>query len=140
MAVYENENIEFAENFNMDLKNSKTEITYIENQAYKKKKPYETGGWLFISYPVIMVFLYAVIGAVFGGKGWMIGWIVFLTIPLFYTSVIAAKKKKPIIFCYPVLALIVFLLFGFFMNLWHPMWLIFLTIPIFYCVCAGIKR
>ena len=129
MAVYEKDN----------LNNSKTEMLYIEKQEHKKKKPYEKGGWLFLSYPVIMVFLYATIGACFSVKGWMLGWIVFLTIPLFYTGVIAAEKKKPIIFCYPVLALIVFLLFGFFLNLWHPMWLVFLTIPIFYCVCASNK-
>ena len=140
MAVYEKEHFEFSENSNQNLNNQKTETTYMEQQANQKQKPYEKGGWLFISYPVIMVFLYAVIGACFGNFGWMTGWLVFLTIPLFYTGVIAVKKKKPIIFCYPVLATIIFLLFGFFANLWHPMWLIFLTIPIFYCVCAGIKR
>lgn len=139
MAVNEKDNFEFKEYSNQNFMNPQTEITYPQMQENKTNKPYDKGGWLFRSYPVIMVFLYAILGAVFGVKGWMIGWIVFLTIPLFYTGVIAAKKKKPIIFCYPVLALIVFLLFGFFMNLWHPMWLVFLTIPIFYCVCAGIK-
>ena len=139
MAIYEKDNFEFAESSNTNLKNIETEITHMKNQEYMKKKPYEKGGWLFISYPVIMVFLYAVIGACFGNMGWMIGWLVFLTIPLFYTGIIAVKKKKPIIFCYPVLATLVYLMFGFFANLWHPMWLIFLTIPIFYCVCAGLK-
>lgn len=123
MSVYENE--KFVEISN--------------NQIEKKKKFYEPGGWLFISYPVIILFVYAVIGVCFGAFGWMTGWIVFLTIPLFYTGVIAVKKKKPIIFCYPVLATLVYLMLGFFLNLWHPMWLIFLTIPIFYCVFAGIK-
>ncbi|MDE6659763.1 MAG: hypothetical protein K2K01_06590 [Eubacterium sp.] len=126
MSVYENDNY--------------VEVKNVEKQDEKKKKFYEPGGWLFISYPVIMLFVYAALGVCFGGKGWMIGWIVFLTIPLFYTGVIAAKKQKPIIFCYPVLATIVFLLFGFFANLWHPMWLVFLTIPIYYCVCAGLMQ
>ena len=97
MALYEKDNYEFA-------KNSETEIIHMENQKDKKNKFYEKGGWLFTSYPVIMVFLYVVLGACFGNAGWITGWLVFLTIPLFYTGVIAVKKKKPIIFCYPVLA------------------------------------
>lgn len=49
------------------------------------------------------------------------------------------EKKKPIIFCYPVLVLILFLLCGFFLKLWHPMWIIFLTIPLFYIITAKKK-
>ena len=140
MALYEKDNYGFAENSDMCLKNPETEIIHMENQKEKKNKFYEKGGWLFTSYPVIMVFLYVVLGACFGNAGWITGWLVFLTIPLFYTGVIAVKKKKPIIFCYPVLATMIYLMLGFFAGLWHPMWIIFLTIPIFYCVCAAIKK
>lgn len=59
-----------------------------------------------------------------------------MTIPLFYTGIIAIEKKKPVIFCYPVLVLIVFLLLGFAKSLWHPAWILFLTIPIFYIITA----
>lgn len=101
----------------------------------KKKR-----GWFFAAYPILMVILYAVLGSVFSVKGWSIGWIVFLTIPLFYTGILAIEKKKPIIFCYPVLVLIIFLLCGFLFRLWHPMWIIFLTIPLFYIIAAKKKK
>lgn len=110
--------------------------TDTEKQTTKAKKK---RGWLFPSYPVIAVIVYALIGILFGGRGWAIGWIVLLTIPLFYTGIIAFEKKKPIIFCYPVLVLIIFLLSGFLFRLWHPMWIVFLTIPIFYIVTAKHK-
>ena len=73
MALYEKDNYEFA-------KNSETEIIHMENQKDKKNKFYEKGGWLFTSYPVIMDFLYVVLGACFGNAGWITGWLVFLTI------------------------------------------------------------
>lgn len=109
-----------------------------ENTTEKKGK--KKRSWLFPSYPIIAVIIYALIGILFGGKGWAIGWIFLLTIPLFYTGIIAYEKKKPIIFCYPVLVLIIFLLAGFLFRLWHPMWIVFLTIPIFYIVTAKRKK
>ncbi|MDE6722992.1 MAG: helix-turn-helix domain-containing protein, partial [Eubacterium sp.] len=111
-------------------------IIFVEKQEHKEPKKHKKRGWLFISYPIWMVALYAVIGSCFGVKGWITGWMTLLTIPLFYTGIIAFEKKKPVIFCYPVLATLVYLMFGFFLNLWHPMWIIFLTIPIFYIVCV----
>ena len=114
-------------------------IIFIEKQEHKEKKTHKKRGWFFISYPIWMVALYAVFGSCFGVNGWLTGWLVFLTIPLFYTGIIAFEKKKPVIFCYPVLATLVYLALGFFMNLWHPMWIIFLTIPIFYIVCVTRK-
>lgn len=112
-------------------------ITGEEKEIKKPEK--KKRGWLFVSYPILMVILYAVIGSLFSIKGWTMGWIVFLTIPLFYTGIIAFEKKKPIIFCYPVLTAIIYLLSGFFFKLWHPMWIIFLTIPLFYIITAKKK-
>lgn len=106
----------------------------------KPKKEKKKRGWLFASYPIITVIVYALIGIVFGGRGWAFGWIVLLTIPLFYTGIIAFEKKKPIIFCYPVLAVIIYLLCGILFRLWHPMWIIFLTIPLFYIITAKAKK
>ena len=100
------------------------------------KPPKKKRGWFFISYPILAVIVYAIIGAKFKAAGWATGWITLLTIPLYYTGVIAFEKKKPIIFCYPVFALIIFLIGGFFYSLWHPMWIIFLTIPMFYIIAA----
>ncbi len=120
-------------------KKPETKIIFIEKQEHKKPNPHKKRGWFFISYPIWMAALYAVIGSCFGAKGWITGWLVFLTIPLFYTGIIAFEKKKPVLFCYPVLATLVYLILGFFANLWHPMWIIFLTIPIFYIVCVTRK-
>ncbi|MCM1285408.1 MAG: helix-turn-helix domain-containing protein [Acetobacter sp.] len=108
-----------------------------EEQTQKQKKK---RGWLFPSYPVLMVILYCILGSAFSPKGWYMGWLVLLTIPLYYTGVIAAEKKKPIIFCYPVLAVMIFLLLGLGAGLWHPAWIIFLTIPIFYIITAKMKN
>lgn len=120
------------------LKEQKDEqyIVKREKEREERKKEKKRRSWLFPSYPVIAVIAYCLIGAFMGANGWKIGWIVLLTIPLFYTGVIAIEKKKPVIFCYPVLVLIVFLLLGFAKSLWHPAWILFLTIPIFYIIAA----
>lgn len=112
---------------------TETETAFEEKTEKPAKKK---RGWFFISYPVLAVIAYAVIGAMFKATGWATGWVVLLTIPLFYTGVLAAEKKKPVIFCYPVFVLIIFLIGGFFRSLWHPLWIIFLTIPIFYIIAA----
>ena len=127
-----------VENTALDEK-PETKIIFIEKQEHKEPKAHKKRGWFFISYPIWMVALYAVIGSFFGARGWITGWLVLLTIPLFYTGIIAFEKKKPVLFCYPVLATLVYLILGFFANLWHPMWIIFLTIPIFYIVCVTRK-
>lgn len=117
-----------------------TEVKTDTEKKEKEKKPKKKRGWLFSSYPIIMVIAYTIIGAVFGKMGWAIGWIVLLTIPIFYTTIIAIEKKKPVIFCYPALVLIIFLLCGFLLSKWHPMWILFLTIPIFYIATAKINK
>ena len=39
-------------------------------------------------------------------------------------------------FPYPVVILLIYLIIGFWQNIWHPTWLIFLTIPIYYTLVA----
>lgn len=107
-----------------------------EREREERKKEKKRRSWLFPLYPVLAVIAYCLIGTFLGANGWKMGWIVLLTIPLFYTGIIAAEKKKPVIFCYPVLVLIVFLLLGFLKSMWHPAWILFLTIPIFYIITA----
>ena len=90
--------------------------------------------WKKLPYPIVTVVAYILFGTfnIMGGWGW--GWIVFLTIPLYYTLVEAIIRRKPYIFCYPVLAVMIFLILGATMGIWHPAWVIFLTIPIFYWI------
>lgn len=95
--------------------------------------------WFFWSYPFIMIILYVALGLFAGPLGWSAGWLVFLTIPIYYSAVLAKRRKNPMLFAYPFVAAIVFLIFGFFFSMWHPMWIVFLTIPIYYII-AFAKR
>ncbi len=103
-----------------------------QNYYPPKKKKHS---WLFAAYPCIAVFVTLALGA-FNSSLWKTSWIFLLTIPVYYTGSIAIRKKNALIFCYPVVALIVFLLGGFCADLWHPLWIIFATIPIYYIAAA----
>lgn len=96
-------------------------------KQHKKKKR----SWIFAAYPVIAIFVMAALGCI-NSELWKTSWIFLLTIPLFYTGIFAYEKKNLLIFCYPVVVLIIFLLGGFYFSLWHPLWILFLTIPIYY--------
>lgn len=71
-----------------------------------------------------------------------LGWLAFLFIPLYYTTKEAIRKRNPLIFCYPVFCVVVYVGVGlvisdlwFLGNLWwSTMWMIFLTIPVYYIV------
>lgn len=98
-----------------------------KTKQHKKKKR----SWIFAAYPVIAIFVMAALGCI-NSELWKTSWIFLLTIPLFYTGIFAYEKKNLLIFCYPVVVLIIFLLGGFYFCLWHPLWILFLTIPIYY--------
>lgn len=98
-----------------------------KTKQHKKKKR----SWIFAAYPVIAIFVMAALGCI-NSELWKTSWIFLLTIPLFYTGIFAYEKKNLLIFCYPVVVLIIFLLGGFYFSLWHPLWILFITIPIYY--------
>ena len=81
-------------------------------------------------YPIAVLAAFLVSGAFF--NLWHPMWMLFLTIPLYYTTIPAIKHRNPNIFCYPVLVSLLYLIAGFTLNLWHPGWLAFLTIPAYY--------
>lgn len=97
----------------------------------KSTKKHKKHSWLFAAYPCIAVFVTLALGA-FNSALWKTSWIFLLTIPLYYTGSIAIRKKNPLIFCYPAVVIIVYLLCGFYAGLWHPLWILFATIPIYY--------
>lgn len=120
-----------------------------EKKAVKKEKEisgarlYEAfakRGWFFWSYPFVMIFAYVALGLFAGSRGWSVGWIVFLTIPIYYSAIFAKERKNPLIFAYPFVAAIIFLIFGFVFQMWHPMWIVFLTIPIYYIMAFSKKK
>ncbi len=90
--------------------------------------------WLKLPYPIVAIVVYILFGTFNVMGGWAYGWIVFLTIPLYYTLVEAILRRKAVIFCYPVLAAMIFLILGFSLGVWHPAWVVFLTIPIYYWI------
>ncbi len=98
--------------------------------------------WHIFPYPALTVIAYLLFGFFNVCGGWAWGWIVFLTIPLYYTLVDAIQKRNANHFAYPVLALIAFLILGIF-GFWHPGWVCFLTIPVYYGIVnafRGVKK
>ncbi len=105
-----------------------------ENEGRKRKGKNRTGkkqrSWLFMTFP-FWVTIVSVAFAVFL-DGWWYSWLFLLLIPVYYTTVLSVEKKKPSLFCYPLVLVIVYCTLGLFFNLWHPLWMIFLTVPIYY--------
>lgn len=110
----------------------------------------ESGGWyssplritLDATFPVLLALIYLLLG--FAGGWWHPGWLIFLTIPLYYCLPNAVRSargvqgafRKALIFLrelpYPVLIAAVYLSLGIMANWWHPGWVLFLTIPMVY--------
>lgn len=86
-------------------------------------------------YPIIAVITFLSLG--FFWDLWHPGWLVFLTIPVYYYTVNlieSINNDESVNFWklvpYPLFCAIVYMCLGFFLDWWHPGWLIFLTIPI----------
>lgn len=108
-------------------------------------------------YPLLCAIVYFGVGGVLDLLWWGLGnfwysimWLLFLTIPLYYTGIAALKKRDPLIFCYPVLCVIVYIGFGIFFDYlggrlsdlwfgiaWAP---IFLSIPVYYIVITHFRK
>lgn len=108
-------------------------------------------------YPLLCAVIYFGIGMplmdIWSGAGdlWMSTmWLLFLTIPLYYTGIAAIKKRNPLIFCYPVLCVIVYLFFGLTldaMSSWAGEWWLsvawaplLMSIPIYYIVIDHYRK
>lgn len=125
-------------------------LYYTTKEAIKKRNP------MVFCYPVFCVLVYCVIGGfldVFipslsdNWYGFM--WLIFLTIPLYYTIFPAIKKRNPLVFCYPVLCVMVYIGMGMVINwisdlggmwfavAWAP---IFLSIPVYYIVLSHYQK
>lgn len=126
-------------------------LYYTTKEALRKRK------LALFCYPLLCAVLYFGIGIplmdIWTGAGdlWMSTmWLLFLTIPLYYTGIAAIKKRNPLIFCYPVLCVIVYLFFGIFldgMSGWAGEWwfsvawapLLF-SIPVYYIVIDHYRK
>lgn len=96
--------------------------------------------WKGIPWPIICLIFYLIDGFVGGFGGWGHSWIIFLTVPLYYTLGEAIYKKNPEHFAYPVLMLVIYLIFGMYMGMWHPTWIVFVTVPFYYVICEFINK
>lgn len=129
----EKKDVDFKNHSHWHKDPNSCDIVKVESRAYKALKHFP--------YPILTVIIYLLLGFFNpAGMGWSVGWIVFLTIPLYYTIIEAIQKRNPHIFCYPVLVVIIFLFFGMTMSLWHPLWVLFLTIPLYYTAIEMFRK
>ena len=117
------------ENMNTENQNEADDLlpngSYFEHKARQEAAERERRRRNF-PYPVWVTAAYLVMGFVF--HMWHPGWIIFLTIPLFYLK---EDERTPVrLLGNPVMVTIIYLLLGTMCNLWHPGWLIFLLIPL----------
>ena len=98
------------------------EGSYYEAKAREKAK--ETENKWNALYPIFITGLYLVLGFLFGL--WHPGWLLFLTIPLYYMKPKTMTER----WLNPVMIVLIYLVLGFFFNLWHPGWMIFFAIPV----------
>jgi len=126
-------------------------LYYTGKKALWKRNP------LIFCYPVFCAFVYFSIGGFFDmffgrfSEYWYgLMWLLFLTIPLYYTLFPAIRKRNPLIFCYPVLAVMVYLGFGILLSgawsslgelwlatMWAPLGL---SIPLYYIVISHYRN
>ncbi|MDE6762580.1 MAG: helix-turn-helix transcriptional regulator [Oscillospiraceae bacterium] len=126
-------------------------LYYTTVEAIRKRNP------MIFCYPVLCAFVYFTIGGLlehtfynWADNWYGLMWLLFLTIPLYYTTYPAIKKRNPLIFCYPVLCVIVYIGMGILLNslwwwagerwfefMWAP---IGLTIPLYYIVISHYRN
>lgn len=104
------------------------------------EKRHKNNIWHKLPFPIVAVVAYILFGTLNVMGGWAWGWIVFLTIPLYYTLVEAIIRRDLRVFAYPVLAAMIFLILGASMGIWHPAWIVFLTIPIYYWIANAVSK
>ena len=96
--------------------------------------------WLEVPYPIICAIAYLLCGFYNVLGGWALSWVIFVTIPIYYSLVEAIYKRRFAEFAYPVFAAFVYLIFGLYYGNWHPSWIIFVTIPVYYPIASAIDK
>ncbi len=92
--------------------------------------------WLSLPYPIICTIAYILFGCLEICGGFGHSWIIFVTIPIYYSIVHAIAKKRFCDFAYPVFCAFAFLYLGMYHGNWHPSWVIFITIPVYYSIAG----
>lgn len=92
-----------------------------------KKAPRVTAWTTFfksIPYPLICIVVYLALG--FALNAWHPAWVIFLTIPAYYSFIENYITTGEVRFPIFTIVLIAYLLMGFLGKLWHPGWIVFL--------------
>lgn len=93
-----------------------------------------------LPYTILCVIAYLVFGCCDICGGWGRSWIVFLTIPLWYSLVDAVRTRRLTKFCYPVLTAFIYLFGGLYYEIWHPTWIVFITVAAYYPIAEAIDN
>ena len=96
--------------------------------------------WLEIPYAIICTIAYLILGFYNILGGWALSWIIFITIPIYYSFVEAIYKKRFSEFSYAVLTAFIYLYLGLYQGNWHPSWIIFVTIPVYYSIANAVDK
>ncbi len=99
--------------------------SFYEHQAQERLRQLDRR-WARFPYPILVTLAYLIMGFCF--HWWHPGWIIFLTIPLFYIP--RSERTYLRLLGNPIMVTIIYLLLGTLGNLWHPGWLVFLLIPL----------
>lgn len=91
-----------------------------------------------VPYPIVVSVIFLLIGSI--THEWHVAWILFVTIPIYYTTLDCIDQKRISPFAYPVFVTCIFLFLGMQFSIWHPSWVIFITIPIFYAISHEIDK
>jgi transcriptional regulator with XRE-family HTH domain len=89
-------------------------------------------------YPIAATIAFFLLGAL--ADAWWIAWILFCTIPVYYSVVTCIHKRRFNPFAYTVFATCIYLFIGMAYSLWHPGWVIFLTIPLYHSIASCIDK
>ncbi len=97
-------------------------------------------------FPLIIAVIYVFIGVLF--HLWHPTWLMFLLIPAYYEIVTRIGQNTENMSTYQILkavpvasiVIIMYLVMGFVLHLWHPGWLVFLVIPCYYAIIPMFKK
>ena len=91
-----------------------------------------------VPYPIIVAAIFLFIGSI--THEWHVAWILFVTIPIYYSVLECISARRLSHFAYPVLATTIYLYCGMKFGIWHPTWILFTTIPIYYPIANEIDK
>lgn len=116
------------------------DITIIDENHIKITDKKGGSFWRNVPYPIICAALYLLFGCYNIIGGWANAWIIFLTIPIYYSIIDVILKKRLSAFDYPIFAVLIYLYIGLYHGNWHPSWIIFLTILVFDPIAKWIDK